>query len=175
VLEPHIHIPSQTATTWAGRRTRSEDNREDASFQIRRWKSCAMCSQGAGRGEHDWIKWGKRAVYKTGQGWALLSKGSARTNREKQRSMFDLASLPAVPHLPQSMLTSRICLALAGYKSATGMAALSHNLPMTFLFTVPRRRQTKLWLLALLFSLTARQKEAAEGPSCLQNLQQEEL
>lgn len=87
--------------------------------------------------------------------------------------MFDFTSLPAVPGLPQSMLTNQIHLALAGYEGATGMAGLSHNLPMSFLFAVPRRRQTKLWL-PYRTSLTAGQKEAAESLSCLQNLLQQE-
>lgn len=67
--------------------------------------------------------------------------------REARRSMFDLASFTAVPRLPQSMLTTQTHLVLPGYESATGMTALSHNLPLSFLLIVPKRRWTKLWLL----------------------------
>lgn len=133
MLEPHIHISSQPPPAWAGRRILSKDKREDNYIQVRRWKSCAMHSQGAGRGQHNLTKWGRRAVYDADQGQPLLSEGSAYTNREAQRSMFDLASLPAVPCLPQPMLTTQMRLAVAGYecyRNGSSFTEFAYELPL---------------------------------------------
>lgn len=91
--------------------------------------------------------------------------------REVQRSKFDLASLPAALSLPQSVLTTQIHLALAGSESATGMAVLSCNL-------LPHqcsKRKDKALAACFTEQVDSEAKEAAKRPSCLKNLQQEEL
>lgn len=175
MLEPHIHIPSQRATTWAGRIV-SEDKREDTCIQIRRWKSCAMHSQDAGRGEHDWMKWGKRAVYNAGQGWALLSKGSACTNRKKHREACSIWQVFQL--FPVSL---SLCLQLRYIWQWLDMRVLQewqlfHIIcPWASSSLCQGEGGQSFGCLLYRTSLTAGQKEAVESPSHLQNLQQEEF
>lgn len=99
-----------------------------------------------------------------------LKEVSIHQQREVHRLKFDLASLPAVLSLPQSVLTTQIHLALAGSESATGMAVLSRNL-------LPHQcSKGKDKALAACFTeqVDSEAKEAAKRP-CLKNLQQEEL
>lgn len=170
MLELHIHMSSQTVKTWTRWRILSENKREDTYVQIR--KRFAMHHQDEGRGEHDWMKSGRRAVYNTGQGWALISKRSAYTNREKYRGpslvwqVFQLFSL-----------SLSLCSQLRYIWHWLDQRVLQewqffHII--CFLISVPRGR-TKLWLLALQNKSDSEAKEAAKRPSYLKNLQQEGL
>lgn len=157
MLELHIHMSSQQwklgqdEEYWVRTRTKEK-------IPTFRWGKALQCitRMDEGRGEHNWMRSGRRAVYNTDQGWALISKRSAYTNREKYTGSSLIWQVFQLFSLSLSLCSQLRYIWLWLDQRVLQEWQFFHVI--CFLTSVPRGR-TKLWLLASQNKLTVRQRK----------------